>query len=137
MLALSFTPSRIVIGTSFCIKPFGYWSGPASKLFGERSLAWATDGVAKRSAAAAPTIPVEILTEPHRETGAPVSQNAAAMPPELDPDAQAILDVMAASGEPRLPTLSVEEARERVRAALVARGRPLPLQSVDDLPLPT
>jgi acetyl esterase len=37
---------------------------------------------------------------------------------------------------PSLSTLSVEEARERVRAALVSKRPPLPLQSVDDVSLP-
>src|SRR5438876_3112708 len=58
------------------------------------------------------------------------------MTPQLDPDAQMVLDVIAASGEPHLSTLSVAEARERVRAALVAKGAPLPLRSVEDISLP-
>jgi acetyl esterase len=59
------------------------------------------------------------------------------MPPTLDPDAQAVLDAMAASGEPHLSTLSVEEARARVRAVLVSRRPPLPLHGVEDVSLPT
>lgn len=58
------------------------------------------------------------------------------MAPTLDSDAQAVLDVMAASGAPHLSTLSVEEARTRVRAALVSKGAPLPLHSVEDVSLP-
>jgi acetyl esterase len=58
------------------------------------------------------------------------------MTPRLDPDAQLILDAVAASGEPHLSTLPVDEARERVRAALVAKAAPLALQSVEDVPLP-
>lgn len=54
---------------------------------------------------------------------------------KLDPDAQAVLDVVAASGAPHLSTLSVQEARKRVHAALVAKGPPLPLQSVEDVSL--
>ncbi len=59
------------------------------------------------------------------------------MTPALDPDAQMLLEVIAASGEPHLSTLSVAEARERVRAALVTKGRQLSLASVVDLSLPT
>ena len=55
---------------------------------------------------------------------------------QLDRHAQAILDVMAASGEPHLSTLPVDEARERARAALVSKGPPLPLHSVEDVSLP-
>ncbi len=58
------------------------------------------------------------------------------MTPTLDSDAQAVLDVMAASGVPHLSTLSVAEARTRVRAALVTKGAPLPLHSVEDVSLP-
>lgn len=58
------------------------------------------------------------------------------MAPTLDPDAQAILDAMKASGEPHLATLSVEEARERVRAVLVSRRPPLPLANVEDVTVP-
>jgi acetyl esterase len=59
------------------------------------------------------------------------------MTPRLDPEAQLILDAVAASGAPPLSTLPVDEARERVRAALVAKGAPLALQSVEDVPLPS
>ncbi|MDQ3935291.1 MAG: alpha/beta hydrolase [Actinomycetota bacterium] len=47
-----------------------------------------------------------------------------------------MLDAVAASGEPHLSTLPVEEARVRVRAALVSKRPPLPLQSVEDVSLP-
>ncbi len=57
--------------------------------------------------------------------------------PTLDRDAQAVLDAMAASGAPHLSTLSVADARERVRAALISKGPPLPLASVADVSLPT
>lgn len=59
------------------------------------------------------------------------------MTPTLDRNAQAILDAMDASGAPHLSTLSVEEARERVRAALVAKGQPLALHSVRDVSIAT
>ena len=59
------------------------------------------------------------------------------MGPELDRDTQLVLDVIAASGEPHLSTLPVDEARERVRAALVTKRPPLPLPSVRDVALPT
>lgn len=59
------------------------------------------------------------------------------MKPRLDPEAQFVLDAVAASGEPHLSTLSVRDARTRVRAALVAKGPRLALPSVDDLELPS
>jgi acetyl esterase len=59
------------------------------------------------------------------------------MTPQLDPEAQFVLDAVAASGEPHLSTLPVDEARERVRAALVAKGAPLELRSVEDVSLPS
>jgi acetyl esterase len=59
------------------------------------------------------------------------------MAPQLDRDAQGVLDVIAASGEPHLSTLSVEKARERLRAVLVSKGTPLELESVEDISLPT
>ncbi len=59
------------------------------------------------------------------------------MTPVLDSDARGVLEVIAASGEPHLSTLSVDEARERVRAALVSKGPPLPLHRVEDVSLPT
>src|SRR2546421_8727915 len=59
------------------------------------------------------------------------------MKPRLDPEAQLILDAVAASAEPHLSTLPVDEARGRVRAALVAKGAPRALQSVEDVPLPS
>jgi acetyl esterase len=63
--------------------------------------------------------------------------HARRMTPRLDPEAQLILDVVARSGQPHLSTLPVDEARERVRAALVAKGAPLALHSVEDVPLPS
>lgn len=59
------------------------------------------------------------------------------MAPQLDRNAQGVLDVIAASGEPHLSTLSVDEARERVRAVLVGKGQPLALHAVEDVALPT
>ena len=59
------------------------------------------------------------------------------MTPVLDRDAQAVLDAVAASGAPHLSTLSVGEARTRVRAALVSKRPSLPLHSVQDVRLPT
>jgi acetyl esterase len=56
---------------------------------------------------------------------------------QLDPDAQALLDVMRAAGTPQPYTLSVAQARESMRAALVTKGDPLPLHSVEDVSLPT
>jgi acetyl esterase len=59
------------------------------------------------------------------------------MTPRLDRNAQGVLDAIAASGEPHLSTLSVEEARRRVRAALVTKGARLELHGVQDISLPT
>lgn len=55
----------------------------------------------------------------------------------LDPDAQALLDVMRAVGAPQPYEVSVEQARENARTALVGRGSPIPLHRVEDLSLPT
>jgi acetyl esterase len=57
--------------------------------------------------------------------------------PVLDSDAQGVLDVIAAAREPHLSTLSVAEARARVRAALVSRGPQIPLHRVEDVSLPS
>ncbi len=59
------------------------------------------------------------------------------MTARLDPQAQALLEVMHASGAAQPYTLSVGEARERMRAALVTRGDPIALHSVRDILLPT
>jgi acetyl esterase len=56
---------------------------------------------------------------------------------ELDREAQAILEVIAASGEPHLSTLSVEMARERMRAALAGKGQPISLRDVQDIAVPS
>jgi acetyl esterase len=58
------------------------------------------------------------------------------MAKQLDPEAQALLDVMRATGSPQPYTLSVAQAREQMRAALVTRGEPLALHSVQDISLP-
>ncbi|HUN79643.1 MAG TPA: alpha/beta hydrolase [Solirubrobacteraceae bacterium] len=55
----------------------------------------------------------------------------------LDPDAQALLDVVEAMGLPPLQTLSVDAARERMRAAFVDRGPPIELTNVEDVALPS
>ncbi len=59
------------------------------------------------------------------------------MTPRLDPEAEALLEVMRAAGTPQIHTLTVEEAREQVRAALLTRGQPIPLHLVEDTSLPT
>ena len=59
------------------------------------------------------------------------------MTKQLDPQAQALLDVMRAVGAPPLHTLPVAQAREQMRAALIARGEPLALHDVRDASLPT
>jgi len=55
----------------------------------------------------------------------------------LDPEAQALLDVMRAVGAPALHTLTVEQARAQMRAALLVRGQPLALDRVEDVHLPS
>jgi acetyl esterase len=59
------------------------------------------------------------------------------MSSELDPEAAALLEVMRAAGAAQPYELPVEQAREQMRAALVTRGEPIPLQRVEDLSLPT
>ncbi len=56
---------------------------------------------------------------------------------QLDPNAQALLDVMQAVGAPALHTLPVEQARAQMRAALLTRGQPLALHDVEDVRLPS
>jgi acetyl esterase len=56
---------------------------------------------------------------------------------QLDPDARALLEVMRAAGTAQPYTLSVPEARESMRAALVTRGEPMAVHSVRDVSLPT
>jgi acetyl esterase len=56
---------------------------------------------------------------------------------QLDPQAQALLEVIQAVGAPAFHTLSVEQARVQSRAALLTRAEPRALHSVEDLLLPT
>jgi acetyl esterase len=59
------------------------------------------------------------------------------MSPQLDPEAEALLEVMRAMGTAQPYTLPVEEAREQMRAALMTKGEPIALHSVEDTSLPT
>jgi acetyl esterase/lipase len=59
------------------------------------------------------------------------------MNPQLDPQAQALLEVMRAAGAPQPYALPVEQARQQMRAAFVTKGEPIPLYSVETLALPT
>jgi acetyl esterase/lipase len=59
------------------------------------------------------------------------------MTKRLDPEAQALLEVMSAMGAAQPYTLPVEQAREQMRAALLTRGEPLALYDVRDTDLPT
>lgn len=59
------------------------------------------------------------------------------MTARLDPDAQALLEVMAAAGTPQPYELPVQQAREQMRAVFVTKGSPVPLAHVEDLQLPT
>jgi acetyl esterase len=59
------------------------------------------------------------------------------MSPQLDPQANALLEVMRAVGAAQPYTLPIEEAREQTRAALVAKGETIALHSVEDVSLPT
>ncbi len=56
---------------------------------------------------------------------------------ELDPDARALLEVMQAVGTAQPYALPLQDARERMRTALAARGKPIPLSSVDEILLPS
>jgi acetyl esterase len=56
---------------------------------------------------------------------------------QLDPEAQDILDVASAMGLPPISSLSVEQARERMRASLITKGAPLDLLRVEDVRVPT
>jgi acetyl esterase len=67
----------------------------------------------------------------------PIWHAAAPMSPQLDPEAEALLEVMRAAGTAQPYTLPVEQAREQMRAALVTRGEPLALGAVEDASLPT
>jgi acetyl esterase len=55
----------------------------------------------------------------------------------LDPQAQDLLDVMAAAGVAPIHTMSVDDARERMRATLIPRGAPSALAKVEDISAPT
>jgi acetyl esterase len=59
------------------------------------------------------------------------------MTSRLDPQAQDLLDVMGAAGAAPIHTLPVQDARERMRATLIARGEPLALASVEEALVPT
>jgi acetyl esterase len=59
------------------------------------------------------------------------------MTTQLDPDAQAILDVIRATGSAPLHTLNIEEARERMRTTLMTRAESLILPGVEDVSVPT
>lgn len=59
------------------------------------------------------------------------------MSAQLDPQAQALLDVMRAAGAPQPYELTVEQAREQMRASFVARGGQLALHDVRDVRLPS
>jgi acetyl esterase len=59
------------------------------------------------------------------------------MKSQLDPQAQDLLDVIDAAGLTPIHTLSVADARERMRATLIAMTEPLTLISVEDVCLGT
>jgi acetyl esterase len=59
------------------------------------------------------------------------------MKKQLDPQAQDLLDVIEAAGLAPIHTLSVEEARERMRATLIATTQALACMDVRDVSLPT
>lgn len=56
---------------------------------------------------------------------------------QLDPQAQDLLDVIGAAGLTPIHTLSVADARERMRATLIAATEPLTLMGVEDVRLAT
>jgi acetyl esterase len=55
----------------------------------------------------------------------------------LDPEAQGLLDVMAAAGAAPIHTLTVDEARQRMRLAFSPRGAPLAIANVHDVTIPS
>jgi acetyl esterase len=59
------------------------------------------------------------------------------MTSRLDSQAQDLLDVINAAQPAPIHTLSVPDARERMRAAMISPGKPLELESVEEVPLPT
>ena len=59
------------------------------------------------------------------------------MSPQLDPEAEALLEVIRAVGAPQPYALPIEQAREQARAALVSRGEAIALHDVEDISLPT
>ncbi len=59
------------------------------------------------------------------------------MTSRLDPQAQDLLDVISAAGLAPVHTLSVADARARMRAALISATAPLVLDRVEDVPLAT
>lgn len=59
------------------------------------------------------------------------------MTARLDPEAEALLEVMRAVGTAQIHTLTVEQARQQMRSALVTRGEPISLRCVDNASLPT
>jgi acetyl esterase len=71
------------------------------------------------------------------ENGRRLGRAAFSMTSQLDPDAQAILEVIRATGLAPLHMLKVEEARERMRATLMTRAESPALPSVEDVSVPT
>jgi acetyl esterase len=59
------------------------------------------------------------------------------MSPQLDPEAQALLEVMGATGARQPYELPLEQAREQMRAAFVTKGPQLEIQDVRDVRLPS
>ncbi len=59
------------------------------------------------------------------------------MIPQLDAEAQALLEVMQSLGAAQPHALPLEQAREQMRASLVTKGEPIPMHRVEDIWLPT
>ncbi|MGA9314623.1 MAG: alpha/beta hydrolase [Solirubrobacteraceae bacterium] len=59
------------------------------------------------------------------------------MSPRLDPEAEALLEVMSAAGTAPLHTLTVEQARQQMRAAFITKGESIALHHVEDASVPT
>lgn len=59
------------------------------------------------------------------------------MTPQLDPQAQALLEVMRVSGAQQPYVLPVAQAREQMRSAFVTKGESIALHSVKHVVLPT
>ena len=104
-----------------------------------RSPAWLLGEVdgARRARSLTAIASGRAFVESVRQIFPPLWHALAPMTPQLDPEAQALLEVMRAVGTPQPYALPVEQAREQMRAAFVTKGEPIALHRVEDISLPT